>query len=820
MTRHFRYRTRAALIVLVLLVGTVPVALARKGPQSIEQKTRGMQRMDGFLPLYWDAGEGKLYMEVPRLGEEMIYVTSLVTGLGSNDIGLDRSQLGGERIVLFERVGPRILLVQPNYRFRAGSENEDERRAVEESFARSVLWGFEVAAQTDRRALVDATAFAIRDVHGAIGTLKSSGQGDYEMDGSRSVLYLPGTKGFPRNTEIEVSLTFTGDGPGPWVRDVAPTPQALTVRQRHSFVALPEPGYRPRPSDPRAGYFGIEYADYATPIREPILKRFISRHRLQKKDPSAAMSDPVAPIVYYLDRGAPEPIRSALLDGARWWNRAFEAAGYRNALRVELLPEGADPMDVRYNVIQWVHRATRGWSYGDEVIDPRTGEIIKGHVLLGSLRVRQDYLLAEGLLSPYADGDETPSGPERLALARLRQLSAHEVGHTLGLVHNYIASTRGRASVMDYPHPLAKLTDEGALDLSDAYDVGIGAWDEVAIAWGYQDFPEGADEAAELDRILTAARERGITFITDQDARPPGGAHPQAHLWDNAEDAAAELERMMKVRRAALDRFGENVVRRGMPLATMEEALVPLYLYHRYQLKACAKILGGQHYTYTLRGDGQEPLRTVSAGDQKRALTALLATLDPSELTLPAAVLQKLPPRPFTFPVHRELFPRYTGVVFDVVSPAAVAAQLSTSMILQPERAARLIEQHAMKPELPGLGEVIDGLLEATFGDLPANGYEAEIGRTVERVVVDELMKLAADAPMPQVRAVATLKLARLRGRLEREGGHMDEATTAHAFLLAADIRRFLEREYDPLKRVPAVEPPPGSPIGDSGPPP
>ncbi|MEE9292074.1 MAG: DUF5117 domain-containing protein, partial [Acidobacteriota bacterium] len=376
MTRWFRHSTRVALIALALLVCTTPAVLARKGQESIEQKTRGMQKKDGLLPLYWDSGAGKLYMEVPRLGEELIYVTSLVTGLGSNDIGLDRSQLGGERIVLFERVGPRVLLVQPNYRFRAESVNEDERRAVEESFARSVLWGFELTAETDGRVLVDATAFAIRDAHGAIGTLKRTGQGEYELDASRSVMYLPGTKGFRRNTEIEVSLTFTGDDPGPWVRDVAPAPQALTVRQRHSFVALPEPGYRPRVSDPGGGFFGIEYADYATPIREPILKRFISRHRLKKKDPSAAMSDPVAPIVYYLDRGAPEPIRSALLDGARWWNRAFEAAGYRNAFQVQLLPEGADPMDVRYNVIQWVHRATRGWSYGAGVIDPRTGEIL------------------------------------------------------------------------------------------------------------------------------------------------------------------------------------------------------------------------------------------------------------------------------------------------------------------------------------------------------------------------------------------------------------------------------------------------------------
>ena len=822
MTNRSASRTRAALIALSLLFCMIPPAIAKEDSRSSDEKirsigkrTRGMEKMVGFIPLYWDPDKGKLFLEVPNLGEELIYVTSLATGLGSNDIGLDRSQLGGGRIVLFERVGPKVLLVQPNYRFRAESPSPDERRAVEESFARSVLWGFEVEAETNGRVLVDATAFVMRDAHNVTGTLKRTGQGEYQLEASRSAVYLPRTRSFPGNSEIEVSLTFTGRDAGSWVRDVAPAPQALTVRLHHSFVHLPEPGYIPRASDPRGGYFGIEYADYAAPIREPIHKRFIARHRLEKKDPEAAVSEPVEPIVYYLDRGVPEPIRSALLDGARWWNAAFEAAGYRDAFRVELLPEGADPMDMRYNVIQWVHRATRGWSYGAALIDPRTGEILKGHVLLGSLRVRQDHLLAEGLLSPYREGDEAPPEPEVLALARLRQLSAHEVGHTLGLAHNYIASTQGRTSVMDYPHPLAKLNEDGSIDLSDAYDVGVGAWDKVAIAYGYQDFPEGTDGPAELDRILSDARGQGITFITDRDAIPAGGAHPQAHLWDNAGDAAAELERMMKVRRAALDRFGENAIRRGMPMATMEEALVPLYLYHRYQLAACAKILGGQQYTYALRGDGQEPLRPVPAADQKRALAALIATLDPAELTLPEAVLENLPPRPFTFRPHRELFERYTGVVFDAVSPAAVAARQSASLILQSERAARLIEQHAVQPDLPGLGEVIDELLQAAFGEAPANGYEAEVGRTVERVVAEELMALAADAPMPQARAIASLKLARLRERLEREKGGGDESGAAHDFLLAADIRRFLERDYDPMGGVPPVDPPPGSPIGE-----
>jgi Met-zincin/Domain of unknown function (DUF5117) len=807
-------RSAFAAVLVVLGLGT-PALSAQQALPSIADKTKDMQKIDGFLPLYWDDASGKLWLEIPHLHQEMIYLVSLPAGLGSNDIGLDRSQLGGERIVFFERVGPKVLLVQPNYEFRATSDDADERRDVEESFARSVLWGFTVAAESQGRVLVDATDFAVRDAHGVIEALKRARQGDFKLDASRSAVYLPRTKAFPRNSEIEVSLTFTSENPGRWVRDVAPTPQAVTLRERHSFVALPDTGYEPRPSDPRAGFFDIEYQDYAAPLGRSLTRRFIARHRLRKKDPNAALSDPVQPIVYYLDRGVPEPMRSALLEGTRWWNQAFEAAGYRNAFRVELLPEGADPMDVRYNVIEWVHRATRGWSYGSAVTDPRTGEIIKGHVLLGSLRVRQDYLIAEGLLDPYPTGTETATAAEAMALARLRQLAAHEVGHTLGLAHNYIASAEGRASVMDYPHPLVKLGAHGTIDLSDAYATGIGAWDKVAIAYGYQDFPAGSNVPMALDTILANARGRGITFLTDEDARPTGSAHPQTHLWDNGPDAAAELERMLTVRRAALDRFGEAAIRRGMPLATLEEALVPLYLHHRYQVEAAAKVVGGEYYTYALRGDGQEPLHPVPAAEQQHALTALLATLDPATLALPRSILAEIPPRPYTYPAHRELFDRYTGITFDAISPAVTAADMTVALLLQPERAARLVEQHALDPSLPDLSSVIDRLVATTFDRPPADAYQAEIARAVQRVVVEGLLDLAVNAQMPQARAIATLELEGIRQRARQAGNQGDAAQRAHFGLLAADLQRFLERDYDPTKRPVPLTEPPGSPIGN-----
>ena len=806
----------ALLTVSVMVLANVlglPAPAAAQGDDglpTIESHTAGFELLDGFFPLYWNDDTGTLWLEIGRLGVEVLYVNALAAGVGSNDIGLDRGQLGGSRIVRFERVGRKVLMVQPNYAYRATTANLDERRAVDDAFATSVLFGFTVAARTGDRFLVDATPFLLRDVHGVAASLP----GQYGLDEQRSAVYLPRTKAFPRNTEMEATLTFErrtrGDGPGfgrGAVEAVAPSAEAVTVRQRQSLVALPDDGYTPRPYDPRAGYGSVSYVDYAAPLGEPMTRRYLRRHRLEKRDPSAAASEAVEPIVYYLDRGTPEPIRSALLDGARWWNQAFEAAGYRDAFRVELMPEGADPLDVRYNVIQWVHRSTRGWSYGSSVTDPRTGEIIKGHVTLGSLRVRQDYLIAEGLLSPYLRGDEEPPELAELALARIRQLSAHEVGHTLGLGHNYYASTQGRISVMDYPHPLVTLGPDAQIDLSDAYDVGIGEWDEVAIAYGYQDYPAGTDAEAALHDLLDEAWEDDLHYLTNQDT----GAHPRVHQWANGTDPARELERMLQVRRIALDRFGESAIPAGRPLATLEEALVPLYLHHRYQIGAAASALGGVDYVYAVRGDGRVPVTPVPGNQQRAALAALLRTLDPAELTLPESVLQQIPPRPPGHGLHRELFPRRTGPVFDALTPAIVAADLTVSQVLAPTRAARLVEQAMLDESLPDLEEVLYALIAGAFDAPAGTAYEQAVQRAVQRVVVERLMGLAERAPMAAVRAHATETLERIRTLDSRRSG-----SDADSRLLRDEIERFLERPGGPIASPAAPVPvaPPGSPIG------
>jgi hypothetical protein len=781
---------------------------------TIAEKTAGAQKLAGYFNLYWDAKQGKLWLEIDKWNAEFLYQSGLSAGIGSNDIGLDRGQLGETRLVRFERSGPKVLLIQENLNYRAVSNDADERRAVHDSFAESALWGFTVAAEEKDHALVDATDFFLHDAHGVPETLRRAKQGAYHLDASRCAIYLPQTKSFPLNTEVEATLTFVGEDPGAWVRQVTPSPEAITVREHHSFVQLPPLGYQPRAYDPRSSFFGISYLDYATPISEPIVKRFTARHRLKKKDPSAAVSEPVQPILYYLDRGAPEPIRSALLEGARWWNQAFEAAGYKNAFRVELMPEGADSMDLRYNVIQWVHRATRGWSYGAGVIDPRTGEIIKGHVTLGSLRVRQDYLIAEGLLAPYEKGKPISPQMQEMALARLRQLAAHEVGHTLGLEHNYTASTVNRSSVMDYPPPYMKLKADGTIDLSEAYATGIGEWDKVSIAFGYQDFAPGTEEGVALNKILMDAFGRGLRYLTDQDARPAGSSSSVAHLWDSGANAVDELNRMMQVRAVALKRFGENNIREGAPLATLEDVLVPIYMLHRYQVEAASKLVGGMDYVFALRGDGQKPMQIVAPAEQRRALAAVLATLKPEVLALPEPLLKMIPPRPPDYERGREDFKIQTSPTFDALAPAEAAAQHSLQFLFNPQRAARLVEFHARGAENPSLEEVLEAILVSTWKSPHGLGYTGEIARKVDGLVLYDLMVLSAnERAADQVRAIASLKLEELRVWLAAQGSPRDEDQRAHYFFGASQIAQF-QKDPKRIELTSPAEPPDGPPIG------
>ena len=776
-----------------------------------------LDKKEGYLNFYWDDNKGKIYLEIKNLNQELMYINYLSAGVGSNDLGLDRGQIGGTRIIKFVKMGPKILMVQPNYKYRAISNNKEEIKSVEDAFAKSTLWGFQIVARDKNKYLIDISDFVIRDSHRISQRLTQRNQGSFKVDKNASSFDNLNSKNFPLNSELEAFLTFRGIAKGSWLRSVSPDFETFSVRTRHSFVKLPDGGYKPRKFDPRAGYGAMTFYDYASPIEEDLHVKYIRRHRLIKKYPNQEISEAVEPIIYYLDRGVPEPVKSALIEGASWWNEAFEAAGFKNAFQIKVLPEGADMLDVRYNVIQWVHRSTRGWSYGASVVDPRTGEIIKGHVSLGSLRVRQDYLIAEGLLRPYAKENKNDFMKE-MAIKRLRQLSAHEVGHTIGLSHNFISSARNRKSVMDYPHPLIEFTNN-KVDLSNAYDHGIGDWDKLAINWGYRQFD--SNEEDQLNKILQDGYKEDIYFISDQDSRPLSRAHPRSHLWDNGFDAADELNRMLSIRRHILDNFLDNAIKLGEPMSSIEEVLVPMYLLHRYQIEAAAKVLGGLEYNYALKGDNQVITKMLTRNQQVKALKSLLNSIHPKNLSLPEKLIKLIPPRAFGYPRTRETFKSRTGLTFDYLAAAETATKLTLKMLFNPERASRLITLKARdKNNQPGLTYVMNEIINKTIlkemthnnDYLNLSNVENEISKMVNHSVLNHLFMLAnSKITHQEVNARTFSAIKNLKKTLETK-----DSEENHYHYLLDKIEKFLSGEIN-VQYPNELKPPDGSPIGSYG---
>lgn len=772
------------------------------------KKKDQLKKQDGFITYLYDDKEDKIYFEVDALEKEFLYVYSLSSGVGSNDLGLDRGQLGNEQVVYFKKAGNKLLLVQPNLKFRALTDNKLEKQSVEQAFAKSVLYGFKIEEENNGTYIIDATNFLMQDVHGVANTLRRSNQGSYSLDKSKSAFNMQRTKNFPNNTEVDVLLTFKGNATGGYIRSVAPNANLVTVTEHHSFIKLPDNNYKKRVFDPRSGSFSISYLDYATPVHEPIVKRFITRHRLEKKNPNAAVSEAVEPIIYYLDNGTPEPVRSALLEGGRWWNQAFEAIGYKDAFQVKILPDDADPMDVRYNVIQWVHRSTRGWSYGGSVIDPRTGEILKGHVSLGSLRIRQDFMIAQALMNkPFAERDDNHDAMLNLALARIRQLSAHEIGHTLGFAHNFAASTNNRASVMDYPHPQFSIKNN-KIDFSDAYATGIGAWDKVTVAYSYQSFASGANEQTELNKILQSAQQKGLRYITDSDARAAGGAHAKAHLWDNGKSATQELEDVLKVRELAIKNFSIDNIRSNEPLSVLEDVFVPLYFFHRYQTEAAIKLIGGMDYNYAVKGDNQLVTKYIDRKEQEAALEAVLQTLEPEVLAIQQDKLALFPPRAMGYFRGRESFQGKTGVAFDALSAATTASNFTLRFLLHPQRASRLVQQKTLNTKQLGLQETIEELVDNSIYKSHKDSYLNQLQITINYNVLRHLFNLGANQQaIPQVKAIVNQELQNVKAWL------LKNSNDANAKNMVAEIDSYFKNPSNyKLPAVPKI--PDGSPIG------
>ena len=766
----------------------------------------GTEIHDGFLPYYWDATGGRLLLSVRVGGPSFLYASGVSTGVGTIDPIIDRGSLGSMGLCHFERSGPHVMMVREQTAQRALAGGAAQQVVVE-SFPISILAAWPVLADSAGLTLVDASELLHTDTEVA-PALRNAHAGEWKPDAGRT-LFRPARSGaFPRNTELDATLTFTCDAPSPDMAAVLPDGHTMSVSIHHTFLQRPGPGFTPRDGDPRVGYFPELFQDHSARPSDPILHALADRWRLVKRDPTAAVSAPVEPLVYYLDRGIPEPERTTIRRGALWWNHAFAAAGFRDAVVVRDLPDGATFLDARYSGIQWVNRVDRSWSFGQVQSDPETGEIVHAVAVLDSHRRRTTWKIwsllsgeapARGAACAAGDAqldDAFGAAGDSLAMRRLAYLAAHEVGHTLGLGHNWAATTFGWGSVMDYLPSHVELNARGGFDLRDAYPGDIGSYDSLAIAWGYT--PNATP--AELDALVRAALARGVVLPVDSD--------PRWAEYDWGADPVAWLHTTSTVRAAILARFGATQLRRGAPMYELQERFAFAYLYHRFAVQAVQQTIGGQYATNAVNGDGQTPVAWVSAEAQRAGLHALCELLAPGQLAIPPRIVRGLAPAPLDRPTVREQLASEAGNAFSVLTAARVATRLVVAPLLDPERLARCGLAGA-----PDAHEVEHTLVEATWGARPAvESGAASLARVAQREILDGLLALARrDDASPEVRATTYAELETLRRQLRA----LPPATnTAHRALALRDLDNALASSPLPSPALKISPAPPGRPIG------
>lgn len=759
-------------------------------------------RAEGFIPFYWDAAKGRVLLEISVFDQDVLYYVSAASGGGSVELPFDRGILDSQ-VIRFQRVGGRVLVVEQNTDYRAPDGDAAQAEGVADSFPTSLIASLPVQSDKGGKVIVDATSLFMRDAANVEGTLRRTNQGSYKFDSGRSSFYPKRMKAFPENTEIETIATFASDSPGALVRNVTPDARMLTMRIHHSFLKAPT-GYVPRLADPRIGVSTITFRDFSRPIDDNPSQEWVVRWRLEKQDPTAAMSPPKKPITVYFDPAIPTPIRTAMKSGLLWWNKAYEAAGFLNAIEAKDAPADMDPMDIRYTYVLWINRDERGFSSGGTYRDPRTGEIIGTKVRMDTHRIRTvaNYFDAylgglpndgtgitvadPNLLTPGALAT-MPPGQRDMVLLRQALLTAHELGHAQGFGHNFASSLNDRASVMEYPTPRVKVAN-GKLDLSESFQKSIGAYDTMMVRFSYTPFA-ASQEKAGLDAIIRDMRAKGLIYVPQTD--------PRWTWYDDRATPTEDLREKLAARRIMLDGYGTDMLKPGEPVGAIRNIrLWMAYLHHRYAIESGQKYVGGLFQNIVVKGETLPPTEFIPGKLQRDVLGLLMESVEPENLALPEKLLVQLTPDP-----GENLEDLSNDDVFDQLRAARILASMVIEPLFDGAKAARMVGLSARQPDGVSFPELVQTVLTHSWKARADGTAQARaLRRVVQKVALDSMMMLGGNGDTsPEARAYVLDQLALLATDLK---GRSDTDPLSAAFYRQSsrDIDRYLQ---DPTANAP-----------------